>query len=356
MISDTSDNPANVVLGHELMHRVKAKNPSDFKKLQDIFTKELKGKKFADYAQEMKSVGKDLGEEYSNDDIMEEMTADFSGEMFNNPKIMQRIFEDDRSLAKRIYDIISDMIVSLRKPLSRAYIVSDSIKNLKKVEDEYVALIQKARKNDGLSGNGADKFSLKKDKDWSSPEFKKGARKFLDGNPVVTLKGDEFQKIDGSEGNDLVTRVEAYYQLKYKGRVTNPEIGEVRLNRRGIKDSMSHGIGKIKAAAFKAAPDIIEKGKVIDYKNNWKGKHYDTYVISAPVKIADDDYIGAVVVINNDAGSRFYVHEVFLKKKLEIPFKTGTNINDASVPGGNQVSIQSILSDIFNVNSEDPKC
>lgn len=42
------------------------------------------------------------------------------------------------------------------------------------------------------------------------------------------------------------------------------------MNRRGAKDSIVHGIGRIKATSFAAVPHTIEKGKIIDYKKTGK--------------------------------------------------------------------------------------
>ncbi len=107
----------------------------------------------------------------------------------------------------------------------------------------------------------------------------------------------------------------AIYESKYNGKVVNPEIGEVVINRKGIKASLGHGIGKEKASAFMAVPDIIKKGKLINVSENWKGRKYDGYVLSAPLKIANDDYIGVVVIKVTKDKNKYYLHEVILKKE-----------------------------------------
>ncbi len=59
----------------------------------------------------------------SEEDVIEEMIADFSGEMFNDPKVMYKKYSNMiRVLAKRIYAIIMNRIESVKKQLGPSYI------------------------------------------------------------------------------------------------------------------------------------------------------------------------------------------------------------------------------------------
>ena len=78
----------------------------------------------------------------------------------------------------------------------------------------------------------------------------------MNGDPVIELIGNEFQK----DGIPLTEKVTKYYQEQYNGIAIHPELGEVKLDLEGVKDSLGHGIGKIKAAAYAAVPKLIEKG------------------------------------------------------------------------------------------------
>ena len=169
IISDKAQSPINVVLGHEVMHQLQRNNPAEFDKFAKLFKNELNSGKYSKYAEMMENIGKDANIKYKEDDILEEMMADFSGEMFNDPSIMKSIFAEDRNLAQKIYDIITEMIEKLKGTIQETYIVSDGIKNLKKVQDEYVQLMKKQVR---LEKNGIDvtngsayfdtaKFSLK---------------------------------------------------------------------------------------------------------------------------------------------------------------------------------------------------
>ena len=134
----------------------------------------------------------------------------------------------------------------------------------------------------------------------------------------MTLTGKEFQK----DGVPLTEKVPAWYDEMFRGVVRSPEPGDVSLDFEGVKDSMGHGIGREKSAEFAAVPDIIRKGTVFDRQSNWKGRGYDTSVISAPVRIGDTDYAGEVVVKTGKDRQGLYLHEVENKKRLEDAFKT----------------------------------
>ena len=160
----------------------------------------------------------------------------------------------------------------------------------------------------------------------------------VSGEPVVTLTGKEFQK----DGVPLTEKVPAWYDEMFRGVVRSPELGDVRLDLEGVKDSMGHGIGREKSAAFAAVPDIIRKGTVFDQQSNWKGRGYDTSVISAPVRICDTDYAGEVVVKTGKVRQGLYLHEVENKKRLEDAFKTA----NGSAPQASRLILGQKLDDV----------
>lgn len=160
--------------------------------------------------------------------------------------------------------------------------------------------------------------------------------------PVAKLTGAEFPKSQTS----LVDQVGAYYD-SIGNHVSNPLIGDVTIDRRGVKDSIAHGLGRDKAIAFKAVPEVLQDGKIIDYQQNWKGRGYDTFVVAAPVEIRDDRYYVGAIVKKDVNSQRFYVHDVLAEKGESKPFKTGAI---AGAPGGSDSpSIKRLLQNSMNV-------
>lgn len=175
-----------------------------------------------------------------------------------------------------------------------------------------------------------------------------GHRQFLEGEPVARLTGNEFQKTD----NNLAKRVGVWFSEKFGGVVRNPQIGPVRVDESGADASISHGLGRDKACAFAAVPDVIKNGRVIDEQVNYKGRGYDTATIAAPMTIGTREYVAVVVVNRSQGDNSFYLHEVALTEKLrQSAFKTGASADKSVEPSGaDDRAIRSILRRLFSVN------
>lgn len=190
-------------------------------------------------------------------------------------------------------------------------------------------------------------------KAWGGDWEALGHQQFLNGPPVVALAGGEFQKV---EGQSLIERVAAWFEAQHQGKAVHPVIGEVALNKRGVSDSLAHGIGRDKADAFAAVPEVIAKGRVVEEQKNWKGRGYDSFTIAAPIQIAGKDFVAAVVVMRQQGQQRFYLHEVGLKEKLQQSgaFKSGASatVKAAVEPSGapSDGAIKTLLRGIFAVN------
>ncbi|MBR6287455.1 MAG: hypothetical protein IKR18_10840 [Bacteroidaceae bacterium] len=113
----------------------------------------------------------------------------------------------------------------------------------------------------------------------------------------------------------MTDQVEEYFK-SIGGKAYSPFIGDVVLDRNGADDSLAHGMGRLKASAYAAVGNVIEKGIVIDADINHKGRGYNTVVIAAPVEIDNARHICMVVVRRNLKGNRYYLHEVILQEKL----------------------------------------
>ncbi|MEI7671200.1 MAG: hypothetical protein WCK00_03715 [Deltaproteobacteria bacterium] len=177
---------------------------------------------------------------------------------------------------------------------------------------------------------------------------RESVRDFLTSEPVATISGSEFTKTEAP----ITKRVAAWYLETHGGKATSPSIGEVTLDERGVKDSIAHGLGRDKAAAFALVPDIIEKGAILDHCDNWEGRHVEGYVIGAPVEIGGVHHVGIVVVRKSKELQRFYLHEVYLTKGLQQPFKTGAFPSTGGREAGGSGVISKILHGIFNVKPE----
>lgn len=131
----------------------------------------------------------------------------------------------------------------------------------------------------------------------------------LQSEPILReVQGTEFDKSQGK----LTDTVGAFFKA-IGNKVFRKGLGNVILDERSIRSDIAHGIGKIKAATFTAVPDVIEKGKQIDYHENWKGRGDESFVYAGKVNVdGKPAYLAAVVL--RGADSRFYLHEVVDEK------------------------------------------
>ena len=183
----------------------------------------------------------------------------------------------------------------------------------------------------------------------SNTDFDKNIKYVANMKPVAKLNGNEFAK----SSTDLVTQVSEYFNSI--GNKVESKYGTVILNRTGVKSSISHGIGRKKAVAFMAVPDVIKNGRIIDYTDNYKNRDYDTAVFSAPIKIGNEDYYVATVVNVNKNSNEYYLHEIAMvnKKEDETLFKTGNG--QKTTPSNASSSIYSLLNKLQNVNNNETK-
>lgn len=166
----------------------------------------------------------------------------------------------------------------------------------------------------------------------------------LNDDTVSKLTGDEFSR---KEGFTLTEQVEQYFN-EMNNSVESPFFGKVVLDREGADDSLSHGMRRLKAVAYAGVPGVIKNGVIIDSDLNHKDRGYNSYVIAAPIKIADKNYICEVVLKQNKQENRFYLHEVTEQKKfLERAFVT----NPAQKPA-HQGTLSNILEKTVSVNYE----
>ena len=135
----------------------------------------------------------------------------------------------------------------------------------------------------------------------------------LQSEPVAILSGNEFPQ---KEGVTLTQQVTEYYN-SIGNKAMSPIYGEVILDKKGVDDDFAHGIGRIKAIAFAAVPQIIERGIVIlPFGKHKNGENVVSAMIAAPIQIAEKDYIAVVVLRKRKDVNKLYVHEVTIKEKL----------------------------------------
>ncbi len=153
------------------------------------------------------------------------------------------------------------------------------------------------------------------------------------------------------KASDVVKAVGDFFD-SVGGTVENPQLGDVTLGRRGIKSDLAHGVGRNKVAAFMAVPSILERGNVVDYQVNWKGRGYDTAVVAAPIQIEGVAYLAGVLLKRSNSVNRFYVHEVLTIEEGTALFNQAALQNEDVDSGSDVPSMNSILQRVLDVKDQ----
>ena len=342
-------------LSHELTHMVSLLDESTFKKISEILIDE-----YADLTK-MKSVEDYIREyeerlNFGTKAAYEEFVADCMTNMLTDTNAAETIVKLRNTMNEktqnRFVKLINDTIRTLKSFVKRsnaieAASITSQLKSLQKISDLWAQGVSNAMtefektENNEKSVENDVKNSLKGN--FTADETEKNIKAVVNMKSVADLTGDEFAK-----GNtDLISQVTEFFNSI--GNKVESKYGTVILNRTGVKSSIAHGIGRNKAIAFKAVPDVIKNGRIIDYTENYKNTKKDRAVFAAPIRINNEEYYLAVVVEVDKDKNSLYLHEVALKNKKDtLPFKTEPRHKSGLL--SDNVSIYSLLNKLQNVN------
>ena len=108
-------------------------------------------------------------------------------------------------------------------------------------------LVDKALGSEVSGEKTGTKFDIDSSHDAQQKAIEENIKKVAKMSSVAKLTGKEFEKSE----IDLVTQVSNFFD-KQGNQAQSSELGNVTLDRRGVKDDIAHGIGRKKAASFAA--------------------------------------------------------------------------------------------------------
>ncbi|MBE5035713.1 peptidoglycan DD-metalloendopeptidase family protein [Gallibacter intestinalis] len=350
IVNYEGDRAIDYIVSHELTHYMQDNAPEEYKALKEFLRKAWKEADIDGYnasiARKIQDYEKQ-GVRLTEEEALDEILADSTYEMIQNEDILRAICQENRTLAQKILDALKkilDMFRGMRTDFSPKY-NKDLLNNLGVLEDT-IAMWENGIKTASENRN-IKSFEITKS------DIEKNINTVIDMKPVSVLNDTEFSTIFENKGiKELKKRVSAYYE-EIGGYAHSQDIGDVSLRKRSVTDDVGHGIGKTKADAFKTVPDVIEKGKIIQAKRNWKGRKYDSVVIAAPVEINGSEYLEGVV-IKRDVKSKnqgLYVHEVLLQKNSSKKVQLGGLASKTSP--SQFATVNSLLQNIIDVKNGD---
>ncbi|WP_294854236.1 LPD38 domain-containing protein [uncultured Oscillibacter sp.] len=174
--------------------------------------------------------------------------------------------------------------------------------------------------------------------------LRESVRDMVGVEPVANISGTEIP----SEGRATDRVMDFVKSLKDK--VIRPNFGEVLFSKSKVKNSLvGHGSGEAKIELFAAVPAVIQQGKQIAHRTNWKGRGYDSFVFAAPVTYrGETTYVTAIVVRDN--ANRYYLHEavdqygnlIYGHEKSPDAASDGSGVSSKSTVADTELSPDSI--------------
>lgn len=183
-----------------------------------------------------------------------------------------------------------------------------------------------------------------------NPEEARRKARVLQGEPVYTVK----ERTAPRENKALREWAVALFD-KAGNKAVNPEIGEVALTERSVKDSMAHGMNPGKAMAFEAVPTVIGQGVLVASAEHGR---MTSYFISAPVMIEGVENIVTVLVRKDMNKKAMYLHSVTAKEKvLNAAVNESAADTEVSEPHGKLQSgrVASVLKKLLEYKTETGK-
>ncbi|MGE8446461.1 MAG: PLxRFG domain-containing protein [Comamonas sp.] len=336
-----SQRPHIAVLGHEFAHILAKTNPALYDRLLDAIEPYIK-----EHELETKFFGSDVAPNHLQPhQQIEEFVGEVFSDGFMDPDFWRAVGKSNKQLLVQVQMAVARLIQKALTTLGYSKRTDRFVTDFKAVMEiagqvmgEYHLNQARLNKQAGIDPN----FNRKD-----------GVRRFLDGAPVASTKGDEF----APDGQKLTDKVPQWFRDRGQQVIQVEGIGAVQLDERAVKSSISHGISRDKANAFAAVPDVLSKGKIIHSEpmDGSRGAGM-VYYIAAPVNLAGKEMIEIALVKSDDHASRLYVHEVVLKEKLQQgAFKTRGDTAEAGDHTGaknNVGAIRSVLQNIYQGNGQ----
>ena len=301
------------------------------------------------------------GQNLSRDQIWDEIVSDGTGMMLNDENLIKQVTSENRSLAQKIVDFISDMIDSIKALISgegiskSAKYLHENLQDFENIRDMWAHGIEEASKKyksgQNIINDDMKKYRIERPELLTEKNIEQNYNDVRRMGSVSKISGDEYQ----GTAREVRSQIMDLYR-SYGGKVYNDVVGDIELNGRSVRNDLGHGFSPKKAAAFASVKDVLEKGKVLRYSTNWKNRGYDAVAIGGKITIENGENAGQyyeVCIVRIDEDNRMYLHEVDVEKADSVPFNYGRQ-ND-SHSGYDYPPISSIFEKLRSVNDANEK-
>ena len=268
-----------------------------------------------------------------------QIIADATYEMLNDETFADEVCAEHRSIAQAILDAIKAVLKKLRimladgesfTPKQNADLLSqlDILKECEKIWTDGLARASENRYAVMRSDVDTVKYSKKNDNSSIREQLRENLNKLADMKPVADVKYESIKHLNRSEKAKIIM---SEYSKKFKGGIERRGFGFIVLREDEVTGSLKYLHTDGEFAAFKALPQVLKRGKIIEDHTNHKGRAVNTITIAAPVTInGTTGYMAAAV--KSGGKSRYHVHRILMPDGSEFEFNKKTEPIGAGVP------------------------
>lgn len=379
-IAADSTNPIYEVAGHEITHRMQDLSPDEYRAFRQAAMEYRMRENGADteteVAQRYRDAAERAGVTLTQDEVMDEIAADFAGRMIEDTDLFAQFARDNRTAAQKLLDGLKEFIAKVKAMFTgkaRDAAAMDAYgKTFGELEDiaqkwqaAFDAAERQAERAKTAAGAGDGvKYSLKNTSDKTVVSIKQqianASQTLNNTEPVVQKNVSEIF----SEMNIKQKRAWAETEIKKAGTLIDRQgYGKIHIEPDDINSALNYLSGNGEIAAFSAVPSVLKRGTEIFRDSNHKWRGYDTVTFAAPVEI--NGIRGNLAVVVRETGkNRYDMHRIvmpdgsafeFVEKANAVPTTVG-GITEGAKPSGvvaptiNTASNSSIPADGENVN------
>ena len=132
--------------------------------------------------------------------------------------------------------------------------------------------------------------------------------RFIKSNPIMAEEIKVAPDSKTKPSAEVINRFRGKYP---NGTVVKTKIGTVAITARGIKNSLSHGMSKVKLAATESIPEGMKIASYIGSLKDFSGKPIINHFFAYKINFNGEDYVTICRVKENIDANKFYVHEAY---------------------------------------------
>lgn len=132
--------------------------------------------------------------------------------------------------------------------------------------------------------------------------------RFIKSNPIMAEEIKVAPDSKTKPSAEVINRFKGKYP---NGTVVKTKIGTVAITARGIKNSLSHGMSKVKLAATESIPEGMKIASYVGSLKDFNGKPIINHFFAYKLNFNGEDYVTICRVKENIDANKFYVHEAY---------------------------------------------